>query len=162
MNTLICMGITAQDQQGPQENLSGFLCSMARVTRSWSFLSDICLSSSQGSPVPEPQQLPQADLFQSYTTLSITKTLMVPYLNLHANSNQLLLTLSTTGIVNYFILPFSSLLYIWTMLRASSVCFNLNDLSTFLYRLWFPDFFIALLRILLSWNTSFLKDNAWN
>lgn len=161
-NTLICMGITAQDQQGPQESLSGFFCSMQRVTGSWSLLSDVCLSNSQGSPVLEPQQLPQFNLFQCYTTHNIRKNLLVPGLNLHANSNQLLLALFTTSTVSYFISPFSSLLCVWTLLRASSVCFNLNDPSTFLYRSRFLDFLIALLRILLSWSTFFLKDNAWN
>lgn len=54
-NTLICMGIAAQDQEGVHETLRGFFCSVIRVTASWSFLSDVCLSSSQGSPMPEPQ-----------------------------------------------------------------------------------------------------------
>lgn len=60
-NTLICMGITAQEQQGAHETLHRFFCSVTRMTLSWSFLSDVCLSSSQESPLPEPQKFLQVD-----------------------------------------------------------------------------------------------------
>lgn len=103
MNALIYIGITAQDKQGPQERLRGLLCFMARASRPQSFLSDACVSISKGSPAPESQQLPQAELFQCYNTPTIRKTLQVSNLNLHANTNQLLLALSITGTVNYFI-----------------------------------------------------------
>lgn len=100
--------------------------------------------------------------FQCYTTFNIRKILLVFNIILHANSNELLFPQSTTGMANYFISPFSSLSYTWIMLQGSLACFNLNDPPSFLYRSWFPDFFIVLLRILFSWSTIFLKDNAWN